>query len=259
MYNSTILAIHRSTGWKLLELLYKIRLTLIPRNSPHERWLHSMLHSGRILKSEGIKAWLGSLQSRPITPEPTPVAIPIPQVSLRQAITRCPSPAISIVIQESDLDPALDSQAVLDWAARQTLKAVEVVKWDRLAGIATVLTSGNESDMPESREATSVKQLCYGLRGRYLCMASADLLQQNNTYLETNLVSLESEGLVFTLNSLGSADRLIQALHSGRIPESRELPSSVRLFVRNTSVTISPWTWRPGYPECRGYLLRRGS
>ncbi len=33
MYNSTILAIHQSTGWKLLELLYKIRLTLIPRNS----------------------------------------------------------------------------------------------------------------------------------------------------------------------------------------------------------------------------------
>ncbi len=108
-----------------------------------------------------------------------------PQLSARPEITRCPSPAISVVIPESDLASAPDSQAVLDWAAGQTLKSVEVVQWDRMAGIAAVLSSGDESNTPRSWGAGSVKQLCQGLLGRYLCMASADLLQHNTTYLET--------------------------------------------------------------------------
>lgn len=261
MYNSTILAIHRSTGWKLLELLYKIRLTLIPRNSAPERWLRSMLHSGRILKNEGARAWLGSWRSKPPAPLPTPSVIPPPQFSARPEITRCPSPAISVVIQATDLASAFDSQAVLDWAARQTLKSVEVVQWDRMAGIAAVLSSGNESNTPRSWGAGSVKQLCQGLPGRYLCMASADLLQHNTTYLETNLVALESESLVFTINSLGSADEPIQALHSGRIPGSQELPL-VRQVVRkeyvsdDLSLDLETWlSGMQGIPAVAGKLI----
>ncbi len=143
-----------------------------------------------------------------------------PQISTRPEIAVCPSPAISVVIQKSNLASALDSQAVLDWVAKQTLESVEVVQWDRIAGIGTVLSSGNEAKTPGSWPSEFVRQLCQGLAGRYLCMASADLLQQNATYLETNLVALETEGLVFTINALGSVDGSIQALYSGRMPGS---------------------------------------
>ncbi len=72
---------------------------------------------------------------------------------------------------------------------------------------------------------------------------------------------LESEGLVFTINSLGSADGPIQALHSGRMPGSHELPL-LRQVVRKEYVgdelSLDLETWlagMQGIPAMAGKLI----
>ncbi|HJS28599.1 MAG TPA: glycosyltransferase, partial [Anaerolineales bacterium] len=68
IYTGQLDAIRGSTGWKLLEALYAIRLALMPRESRRERGMHVSIHSLRILKNEGARSlgskWAGMLRAR---------------------------------------------------------------------------------------------------------------------------------------------------------------------------------------------------
>lgn len=228
IYNEQISAIHNSTGWKLLEALYKIRLILVPRGSWRERFMHLTLRSLSVLKNLGVRAmlswWRANLGGRSAVEPASP-----PQTLTAQVVKEgetCPIPTISVVIEENVLKPVLDQQQVLDWISQQTLKSIEIVLWERDAGIARVLTSPGKK-----WQASDVKTLCQGVDGRYICMASVDLLRQSNTYLEENLAALESEALIFTVNTLGNSQWATRHLHLERLP-GHQIEPLFRLVVR---------------------------
>lgn len=232
IYNEQIGAIHNSTGWKLLEALYKIRLILAPRGSRRERLLHLTLQSLSVLKNLGLRAmlsWWRSILANKGVVEP----VSQPQVPTAQPIKggeTCPIPTISVVIEESVLKPVLDRDEVSEWVNQQTLKSTELVLWERDAGTAQVLAS------PENKwQASDAKKLCQGLSGRYICMASDDLLQQGDTYLEENLAALESEALIFTVNTLGYSHWATRHLHLARLP-GHQIEPLFRLVVRKEYV-----------------------
>ncbi|MCK4977084.1 MAG: glycosyltransferase, partial [Anaerolineales bacterium] len=260
IYNEQIIAIHNSAGWKLLETLYQIRLILAPRGSRRERLMHLMLQSLSVLKNLGLRAmiswWRAKIRSRSAV---EPVSQPPPQAQTTHLIKEgkiCPIPTISVVIEENVLKPVLDKQEVLDWINQQTLKSIEIVLWERDAGIAHALAS------PEKKwQATDVKTLCQGLSGRYICLASQDFLQQNNTYLEENLAALESEALIFTVNTQGNSQWATRHLHLERLP-GHHLEPLFRLVVRKEyiqddfSIDLPAWVNKMhGKPSVVGKVI----
>ncbi|MEM3434201.1 MAG: glycosyltransferase, partial [Candidatus Methanomethyliaceae archaeon] len=70
---------------------------------------------------------------------------------------------------------------------------------------------------------------------RYICLASPDLLQMPETYLEANLITLESENLIFTVNLLGYNPTLYKHLCLGLLPGDSYLPL-LRQIVRRENV-----------------------
>jgi len=258
--NEQLLAIRGSTGWKLLELVYSVRLILAPRGSRRERWLRSGIQSLRIFRQIGLRAFgrkilSTSMQNQPAQPAQdslglTPITLTVVEGE------RCPVPAISVVIEKNVILPDLDEEAVLTWVKKQTLQTIELIVWDRKSG-----TAWNKENPEHSREALNVKALCQILNGRYLCIASQDLLSQNEVYLETNLIALESERLVFTVNTLGDSGWAMRHLHKGYLPGSRLQPL-FRLVVRknyvddNFSLDLAAWTdKRQGRPGVAGKLI----
>lgn len=221
-YKSQYLEMQRSTGWKLVERLYRVRLGLAPRASGREAFLRAGLHSARVLRYEGpgalFKRWGSAVKRRtlePVLAGSVPQAFP-PEVRSGERLT---APAVSVVIERNPLLPELDEAAVLRWARGQTLDAVELAVWDRAAGRAFHL-----DDPQRTWAAADVAALCRGLDGCYLCLASADLIEQNSTYLEANLMALEGEGLIFTVNQLGRSGWTTRKLHLGRLPGDRLRP-----------------------------------
>jgi glycosyltransferase involved in cell wall biosynthesis/uncharacterized coiled-coil protein SlyX len=223
--HAEITSIFNSPGWKMLELVYKVRLFLIPRNSLRERLLRAMVQSLRILKNEGPRALARRLPLlwRATGPGSLPAEVGLtPQVFLGQPAGRCPTPAISVIVAEGAARRSPEAAAVIRWVQGQTLRAVEVVRWDQQA--AEVMDCTGATASGRRWQAPDLAGLRQGLGGRYVCWASEDLLDQDETYLETNLVALESEGLAFTVNAWGKADALTQALRQGRLPGGPETP-----------------------------------
>jgi glycosyltransferase involved in cell wall biosynthesis len=125
------------------------------------------------------------------------------RVSL-QAGTTIQSPAISLLVPCQEGAPVVNEANLRKWVAEQTFQDVEIVMW--------------EPSHP------SAQDLLQQIHGKYVCFASPDTLTQNTTYLEGNLAALESEGLAFTLNAIGSADWMAQRVRAGSLPGSRQFP-----------------------------------
>lgn len=234
-YLEQLTAIRNSTGWKLLEAVYAIRLAFIPQQSRRERVLHVGLHSLRILKNEGLRtlaskglALVKTGDSDTFLGLTTAASQPAAQIQVGQP---APSPAISVVVVQDPVLPALNMEQVQDWIASQTLHAITLVHWDRTGGIASV------PGAPEKAwEARGVRALCDGLPGPYLCLASQDLLTQAPSYLEKNLMALESEHLIFTLNTRGATGWSTRLLAKGRLPGNRLQPL-LRMVIHKRFIT----------------------
>ncbi len=158
-----------------------------------------------------------------------------------------------MVAEVNPLLPELDTLALLEWVKGQTLKAMEVIRWEPASGVARALVGSDHA-----WEARDLKTLCRGLAGRYVCMASEDLLLQENTYLEENLAALESESLIFTVNTLGASGWATRNLDLGTLPGSRLQPL-IRTVVRKEyvgegySIDIPAWiTKMQGSPSVVG-------
>jgi glycosyltransferase involved in cell wall biosynthesis len=92
-----------------------------------------------------------------------------------------------------------------------------------------------------------VSELSGGLSGRYVCVASHDLLQQPETYLEANLLALETEGLAFTVNAQGPQSAVIQELNNHRLPGSTRNPLLRQVVHKSClgeqlSLDLTAWT-----------------
>jgi glycosyltransferase involved in cell wall biosynthesis len=190
--------IQGSLGWRLLMRAHRIADKFIPADKPH----------GRIVRS-GLRLLKGPRRKQ------KPQAAFIPQngeslyvvngntsspllVQLRAAASLA-SPGISLLLPCGTGLAQVDETAARDWLNRQTYNDVEIIPWDVSSDPAELLPR---------------------LRGKYTCAASYDLLQHSPTYLETNLIALESEGLAFTVNALGSAEWMIDRLKAGSLPGS---------------------------------------
>jgi glycosyltransferase involved in cell wall biosynthesis len=260
IFNEQLTAIHHSTGWKMLEVLYTVRLKLAPRDSRRERMMGLCIQSIRILKNEGLGSLLRKWRAA-LTSKDSAAILGTPEDQLQPAIEiqdggLCPPRATSVIIEDDVLLPVLDVRNVLDWVKRQTLDDVEVVLWNRSASQAQTLVPTHRS-----WHADDFHSLCQGLGGRYLCYASQDLLEQNETYLETNLFALESEGLVFTVNTLGASGWAIRHLHLGKLPGDRLHPF-FRMVIRkeyvqeNYSLGLHTWLREmDGMPSIVGKVL----
>jgi glycosyltransferase involved in cell wall biosynthesis len=115
--------------------------------------------------------------------------------------------------------PSVSEADLLAWVAAQTLRGIEAVVWESDKGRAFTI-----GESIRTWDAPGLEELCGGLAGRFLCMASSDLLQRTQEYLETNLIALESEGLAFTVNALGNSDWLLAPLKSNKLPGDRMHP-----------------------------------
>ncbi len=241
-----IQTITTSPSWRLLQVLESLVRRFIPRGSRRERLLQLGMQALWVWNQEGFRAFahkvlsgLKQLRGGELHPgvELSPTSLSI------QPGETCPAPAISVVAIRGVAFPEPDEQAVVRWAATQTCRAIEVAIWDKDVGVAYLV------DDTETRwGAPDVQPLCQGLRGRYVCIASPDLLQQPETYLEENLIALESEGLAFAINMRGTADEALRYL-LGLLPGNRQLPL-LRQVVRKDclrndfSLDLSTWVDR---------------
>jgi glycosyltransferase involved in cell wall biosynthesis len=108
---------------------------------------------------------------------------------------------------------------------------IRVVVWDPVRNKAwTIEENSRVWDAPE------LSIFIAGLQSAYLCVASADLLQQDATYLETNLIVLESEQLFFTVNLRGYQSWSIECLERGFLPGNKQNPL-LRLVVRKEIIS----------------------
>jgi len=200
-------AIINSPGWKLVEILGKVRNKIAPFGSRRERLLHKIL--GLLFQAPQGKL--------------------LPETRLIPSIP-CPIPSISIILLKGNNLPSVDPVSLKYWVASQTYTGIEVLIWDSENGIAYPL------DAPDNKiSASTLSALLAGLRGRYLCLASPDLLQMPETYLEANLIALESENLTFTINIRGYSSSIYQKLQAGKMPGNLSLPL-LRQVVRKENV-----------------------
>jgi glycosyltransferase involved in cell wall biosynthesis len=258
--SATLADIYRSKAWRLILLLREIRLKLIPPGSLGARMLHKVWRAVSIIKNQGIRGLLHRIKNKPVAVVPeSPAASSVESfsVAIRDGLP-CPMPAISVVILKSCGSglPEINEKDVLEWVSKQTISGMEVVSWDGGFGKATLL-----SGKKHTWDAPGLEELFHGLSGRYLCIASTDLLQRPPVYLEANLVALESEALAFTVNTMGKSDWLSTALEGGKLPGSSTTPY-LRLIIRKEcarddfAVDISQWmAGKPEKPMISGKVI----
>ena len=121
------------------------------------------------------------------------------------------SPLVSILVRYDATLPTQEDD-VFAWLATQTCHAAEVIVWSPGVGQAWEVQHPNAV-----WTARSWDELRGTLAGRYLITATPDLLTQPPTYLECNLLALESEGLCVTVNARGDAGPALARLACGHI------------------------------------------
>ena len=246
----------------MLNFIYIIRSKFAPRGSRREHWLHTGLRMAFYLKRHGMRTFIRRVVAKLKNEDFIISIVNPPQPKLFEIIIQngnpCPIPAISVVIEKNaELNlPSLMDTDVLAWVSGQTLRKIEVVIWSSDIGKATTL-----GEPIRTWDAPALEDLCHGLAGRYLCMASPDLLQRNRAYLEINLIALESEGLAFTMNALGKSDWLLDPLKNGHLPGNRMMPYLRQVIrkdcIRNTfSLDItSRLREQPDMPTIAGKII----
>ena len=257
--------IMNSNSWRLLGKINRLRARLLPPGSRRERLLQLAAHSYRVLRQQGplafIKGFGRSLVGalRRSSPPPAPVSPQgqTPGEFRMQVIPGSPLavPAISILVISGEASPT--PQAAAAWAARQTCAGfLEVVAWDRQSAQA-------RHAQPEGAawSASDFSALKAGLRGRWVCLASPDLLAQPETYLESNLVALASERLAFTLNLSSHTPWTLERLQHGFLP-GNSAALLLRLVVDKAYVNedlllnLEPWlAEREGFPGIAARLI----
>jgi processive 1,2-diacylglycerol beta-glucosyltransferase len=244
--------------WKLF---LRTRLALLPRNSPLEKSLRRFISALRIWRSQGFRSMASTVLNRlkknpPVGPAISSTINPEPPVAFFPVEgNKCSLPAIS-VIQILGNTTRLETKTIQKWLHQQTWEGWELIMWDQFARKAW------DFDHPvRSWEADSVTSLIEGLSGKYLCVASQDLMHRNDTYLEANIIALESERLAFTLNLNSKADWVRCHLGKGYFPGTRSEPLQrmlVNVKCLGNNFTLDPSLWlarQVGKPVVIGKII----
>lgn len=213
--------ISNSTGWKLLGVVYRIRLILFPRSSLRERILKSGIAALWVWRREGFRAMLiksqQKLRHRQLPVLPSPSVLPVGVNAIVMPGAEIIFPSVSIVLCKPDCE--IDAGVLREWLQKQTLPNCELVIWDLQTLQAKAMVPSEFS-----WTARDLLALCEGVTGKYVCFASTDLIKQPPTYLEQNLIALESEGLAFTVNVNTKVDRIKIRLEAGQLPGDKSQP-----------------------------------
>ena len=260
------LDILNSNGWKLMQALFGLRRRLIPLGSRRERIAKITLRSLRSMKAGGIRAVphgiarLVTALFKRDTDSLLASASPPHEKTVKTALVPglvISTPGISILIPRGGEVIRPDEEAIQEWVSRQTYSDVDIVTWDQEAQRASITGEGGRT-----WKAPDVPAVVNGLRTDYLCVASYDLLQQNSTYLETNLIALKSESLAFTVNLRGHAEWALNRLREGRLPGDSDEPLLRQFAAREAvredfSLDLSSWIERhKGSPGVIGKVIR---
>lgn len=230
--------------WRLAQSLVGWRLRLVPRGSLRERLFRTAYRSAVTLKNQGPRAALRmareTLRSyEQLTTQPDGqitsdiqiqlFAEPLPDGAAGVL------PAISIIVIKDAAGTSPATFELSGWLHKQTLRqAAQIVVWDKVIGEASLVDNSGVD-----WKAGNVATLLQGMNTPYICLASADLLDQDATYLETNLCTLQSEALAFTVNLRGPSPWAIRRLEQGWLPGDRSRPL-LRQVVRKECVVDDP-------------------
>jgi glycosyltransferase involved in cell wall biosynthesis len=223
--NREVSRVENSLTWKFTLKLFRARQILAPDGSLLERLLRFTLDAFLIWRHLGFRTMLSRIKTRSLqkTPIQSPNLVVAPQYSgihyvAADGIT-IKSPALTVLHLLSESHSEVIPEQVTGWLDRQTLSSWEYIQWDLNTGKAW------QSNQPDRMwVANDISALKIGLLGKYACIVSPDLLQQNETYLENNLVALASEDLVFTVNINGNAEWTRYYFERGVFPGSKLEP-----------------------------------
>jgi hypothetical protein len=174
-----------SPSYRTLRRIRPLWLTLIP---PHSRRRRIVVHIARTIlraRAHGLRTW--------IDPPESPARWHV-HTNADDAHEPIAPPHVSVLCLNDELHAALTH-----WAAEQTWPHVDVV--------------------PCTRSAVQRERW-----GEYVCVGSRDLLQQPATWIETNMLAMESEQLAFTLTLRSLPIWLALPLRHCIIPGSPNLP-----------------------------------
>jgi glycosyltransferase involved in cell wall biosynthesis len=235
-----ISSITSGEGWQFVQALRSLRLSLVPQGGIRERVFNAGERGIRLWRAQGGRAFvqvmirkvagLIGFRARDRKPEAMPGRTELSSIRMSAEPGEiCPLPAIAVVAIEQEGD-VTSAEEVLRWCGEQTCGDIELVIWSKEKGLAW-----RQGTPQDAWSAGDLRSLCIGLHSRYLCVASDDLLRQPSTYLEVNLIALETESLAFTLNTLGVWRLALENLSLGLLPGSATSPL-LRMVVRKDCV-----------------------
>lgn len=232
--SNELYAVRHSRSWQVVTALYHARQLVAPSGSRREDAAKTIAKGVRVWRQHGLRQAF-RLTGRKVRASSDAGAVAADAISPYALVDvqpgrPCPSPAISVVELTG---PGRDQAAQADvagWLTAQTCPGVEYVFWDGVHAATT-----GRDPWP----AAGAKQLAAGLGGRYVCFASPHLVSQPSTYLEANLLALETEGLGFALNARGQAAWLLKQASGGALPCSPDFPLH-RLVARTNLLTDGP-------------------
>ena len=125
----------------------------------------------------------------------------------------------------------MNIDTVIEWVQKQTLsQCARIVVWNRSSRkfhwIDSLLLEAFADNFPE---------LLGHVHEKYICFASSDLLHQEESYLEENLLALETGQYALIVNLRGLADFPKFHLSQGRLPGNYQKPL-FRMIVRKECV-----------------------
>lgn len=203
----------------------KFRQVFAPKNSLSEKLILKTITALSVWRHQGFRAMVAlaiHFLRRPHQPLPagqSPAQPPNRINPIAVDGTTCSQPAVSLIYVINSSISIPEINLVENWLSRQTWTGWELVIWDQAKEMAW------EANLPAKAWQTGDPADFYrNLSGKYVCVATPDLLDQPETFLETNLIALESENLVFTLNINYQADWIFNYLENGRLPGSDSAP-----------------------------------
>lgn len=219
-----LIAITSGNAWRLVQALRAFKRQIIPPGGVRDRFLRAGRSGVSLWRTHGFRALIRRVGektarglARPQGEHPPVGASTVADV--RPSIHMdahpgelCPTPAIDVVVIE-DGSFGVAARDVQNWCQAQTWPGIELVVWSRQDNLAW------RNDAPqEPWSAPDLRALRQGLGGRYVCVASPDLLEQDSTFLEVNLLALETERLAFAVNVFGNEGWALKKLEQGLLP-----------------------------------------
>ena len=215
--------IKNGMGWNLLQKAHQVVQRLAPPETARARWLgENMDRARRLRNGVAVRARMKLRREETLMIYEGDDLHPVIYQPGQAGESSANAPLISLLLLQPSQPSAIQSDEAAEWLQAQTWKDAEIVPW------------GSETPSDEDWPAR--------IRGKYVGVLSTDVLGQCPTYLETNLLALESEGLAFTVNTLTGARSgsdphwFRQRLAAGSLPGDAVTPL-LRTIVRRDCLT----------------------